>query len=150
MQQPSEAFHGGRPASAEELRLRFDGSRSDAQVIEVGASVATTAYGGELRVPVHPLIGSVSSMAISWRLEPGERTSEAVLPISECGLCVVQGRGRILIGEDENHFYVGDLAFVPVQGRFAIENTGGEPMVILGLISPPDANILRAAGLWIE
>jgi mannose-6-phosphate isomerase-like protein (cupin superfamily) len=87
-------------------------------------------------------------MGISHRLGVGERTKEIVLPISECGLSVVQGVGKIQIGEDEYDFTVGDLAFIPVRRRFVIENTGDEPMVVLGLISPPDVSILRTTGLW--
>ncbi len=150
MSQPSETFHGGRPVPADELRRRSSGVRPGGRVFEVKTAAATTAYGGELRIPVHPMAGSVSSMGVSYKLGPREKSREFVLPISECGLSVVQGTGKIRIGEEEHDFAVGDLAFVPVQGKFAIENTGDEPMVMVGLISPPDANILRTAGLWME
>ena len=130
--------------------MAMSGPSSRGQVFQVAAAAATTAYGGELRIPVHPRAGSVSVMGISFKLEPGERSREFLLPISECGLSVVQGRGRIRIGEDEHPIEVGDLAFVPSYRKFAIENAGEEPMVLLGLVSPPDVGILRAAGLWTD
>jgi mannose-6-phosphate isomerase-like protein (cupin superfamily) len=150
MTKPNEDFHSGRPASSEEERLRSTGVRTKGQVFHVESAPAFTDYGGELRIPVHPLAGSVSAMAISYKLEPGEKSRVIVLSMSECGLNVVQGQGKIWIGETAHEFAVGDLAFVPVQARFSVANTGNEPLVLLGLISPPDPNMLRAAGLWLE
>ena len=150
MPKPSELFHGGRPAPAAGAGRRPSGVRSKGEVFHVASSSATTAYGGELRIPVHPAAGSVSSMAISYKLEPGQRSRETALTISECGLCVVQGRGRVRIGKSNHEVVVGDLAFIPVQKKFSIENTGEEPLVMLGLITPPDPTMLRLAGLWAE
>lgn len=150
MTKPNEVFHSGRPGSVDEVRGRSHGARSKGEVFHVASSPATTAYGGELRIPIHPLAGSVSAMAISYKLEPGEKSRVIVFGMSECGLSVVQGQGKIWIGETAHEFAVGDLAFVPVQARFSVANTGDDPLVMLGLISPPDPNMLRAAGLWLD
>lgn len=150
MTKPSEAFHGGRPTPAGDIRRRSKGASSEGEVFHVATAAATNAYGGDLRIPVHPLAGSVSAMSISYKLEAGEKSREFSLSMSESSLCVIQGAGRIRIGEEEHGFAVGDLAFVPVQGRFVIQNSGDEPLVVVGLISPPDPDMLRAAGLWPE
>lgn len=90
---PHEVFHGGVPASASEVRRLSNGVRSKGQVFHAASAVSTTAYGGELRILVHPLAGSVSAIPVSYKLEPGESSRE---------------------------------------------------------ISPPDPNMLRAAGLWTD
>ncbi len=150
MSKPNEVFHGGQPVDAGEVRSHPSGMRKEAKVFNVGTAPATTVYRGELRIPVHPLAGSVCAMGISYKLEPGERSRQFLLPVSECGLSVVQGRGKIRICDVNHDIEVGDLAFVPVQGRFTIENNGDEPLVLLGLITPPDSDILRVAGLWMD
>ena len=117
-------------------------------VFQVATAASTNAYGGTLRIPVHPETGSGSAMGISYELAPGEASREIRLAMSECGLCALQGDGMVRIGEKEQGFAVGDLAFVPARTTFVIRNTGDTPLVIAGLISPPDPDMLRIAGLW--
>jgi len=50
---------------------------------------------------------------------------------------IVQGRGLMMVGEEQQEVVAGTLVFIPSDTLHAIRNTGQEPLVYVSATAPP-------------
>ncbi|AGL16623.1 cupin domain-containing protein [Actinoplanes sp. N902-109] len=93
--------------------------------------------GGDLRVTLSPrTVGSSSGFGGILVLAPGEFVSEHYHPYSEEFLHVVAGRCELTVAGRVVALTAGDSAFVPINARHRLVNTGDEPVRAVFHLSP--------------
>ena len=95
--------------------------------------------GCRLRELLHPDHGAPLvnySLAWAW-VDPGERTLRHTLRESTEVYVIVQGQGRMHIGDDVEDVREGDTIVIPAGSEQWIENTGSGALGFLALVNPP-------------
>jgi quercetin dioxygenase-like cupin family protein len=69
-------------------------------------------------------------------LEPGQHMEKPVHEVQTRFYIVLEGKGRIGIGDIENETAKGMVAWIPAGNSHWIKNTGSVPMVLLVGITP--------------
>lgn len=101
------------------------------------ARVIKTPHGSEIR----PLVDRTTSEIKLCSL------AEEVLPVgaavgrhhhleTEEVYYILQGRGRMTVGDEVREVAAGDAIFIPIDSKHALENTGDEPVRLLLVCGP--------------
>jgi len=78
------------------------------------------------------------NMAVTWvEALPGSQQSLHAHANREQVYVIVQGRGRMIVDDDEEDVSAGMLVFTPPGARHAIRNPGPEPLLYISATSPP-------------
>ena len=95
--------------------------------------------GCRLRELLHPDRGAPGvdySLAWAW-VDPGEQTLPHTLRAQTEVYVIVQGTGRMHIGDEESDVTEGDTIVIPAGSVQWIENTGAGVLGLLALVNPP-------------
>jgi mannose-6-phosphate isomerase-like protein (cupin superfamily) len=96
-----------------------------------------TKDGSEIRELVGPAWTPADNQSLAEAtIPPGSATIEHYHRVTEELYYVVQGTGRLRVGDDERDIAVGDCAVIPPGERHTIANTGEEPLRILCCCAP--------------
>jgi mannose-6-phosphate isomerase-like protein (cupin superfamily) len=77
-------------------------------------------------------------LAITWvEAAPGSRQPLHAHANSEQVYIIVGGRGRMIVGSDEQEVHAGTLVFIPAGAEHAIYNPGPEVLVYASAAAPP-------------
>ena len=69
--------------------------------------------------------------------EPGQEHKAHVHEGQDKLYYVLQGSGRLTVGEERSHFQAGDLALAPAGVEHSLRNDGPEKLVVLVIFAPP-------------
>jgi quercetin dioxygenase-like cupin family protein len=93
-----------------------------------------SSVGVEFSFPLYAGNGAASSAVVYFEVAPGKR-----LPLhrdsAEETLYIVGGEGLATIGENTAPVKTGDLAVVPTWEPHGVENTGSEPLKVIGFFA---------------
>jgi len=95
--------------------------------------------GCRLRELLHPERGAPLvnySLAWAW-VDAGERTLRHTLRQGTEVYVIVQGQGRMHIGDEAEDVREGDTIVIPADSEQWIENTGSGVLGFLALVNPP-------------
>jgi quercetin dioxygenase-like cupin family protein len=92
--------------------------------------------GGPIRVnfPLHSALGTASTAAVLFELEPGNALATHADSAEEV-LLVLAGEGEAHIGAERGRLRTGQVAVVPAMAPHGIRNVGHTPLRVLGLFS---------------
>jgi quercetin dioxygenase-like cupin family protein len=92
--------------------------------------------GGPIRVafPFHSAVGTASTAAVVFELEPGAGLATHTDSAEEV-LLVLAGEGEAEVGDQRGGLTAGQLAIVPAMAPHAIRNVGETTLRVLGFFS---------------
>jgi len=100
--------------------------------------ILITETGTELRVLMDTTAKGQGRMSLAMEtLRPGQHTSPHWHEHIEEIYYVVQGSGRMEIGEEARLVRAGDAILIPIRSVHCLHNTGDEDLVLLCPVSPP-------------
>ncbi len=98
----------------------------------------TTKDGSEIRELIHPdAHGNHNQSLAEARIPPGQTTLLHRHNHSEELYHITSGHGLMLLDNEKFEIRVGDTVLIPPGTPHAVENFGGEPLVMLCCCSPP-------------
>jgi len=102
-----------------------------------GLEPFVTKDGSEIRELVGPAWTPADNQSLAEAtIAPGGATMEHYHRVTEELYYVVEGTGRLTVGDDEREVDVGDCAVIPPGERHTIVNTGDGPLRILCCCAP--------------
>jgi quercetin dioxygenase-like cupin family protein len=92
--------------------------------------------GGPIRVgfPFHSNVGTGSSAAVVFELEPGSELATHTDSAEEV-LLVLEGEGEARVGDEQERLSAGQLAVVPAMVPHSVANVGSRRLRVLGVFS---------------
>lgn len=98
----------------------------------------TTKDGSEIRELMHPSVhGNHNQSMAEATIAPGQQTLSHRHRNSEELYHITAGHGLMQLGKDKFEVRAGDTIAIPPGMSHAVENFGGEPLVILCCSAPP-------------
>lgn len=74
-----------------------------------------------------------------YGLEPGQSQAGHRHAVGDKLYCVLAGRGRIRVGDDERDVATGDLVCAPAGSEHAVHNPGPDRLALLVVMAPKPA-----------
>lgn len=135
-----------------ELEALAEKARRKGVVLRISQAVHFRQWGAHRRQVLHPKVGSrlVSMGAIV--IAPGQTFGAQDGPhhhrLSEDTVFIVEGEGRVWLGDKWVPVKAGDVFHVPPLVPHCVENTGSVPLVTIGGQTPIDLDYQRVVGTW--
>lgn len=78
------------------------------------------------------------NLTITWvEGAPGSQQSSHSHQANEQAYVMVRGRGLMMVGDESQEVGPGTVIFVPPNTNHSIQNIGEEPLLFIGVTSPP-------------
>jgi quercetin dioxygenase-like cupin family protein len=92
--------------------------------------------GGPIRVtfPLHSAVGTASTAAVLFELEPGDALATHTDSAEEA-LLVLAGEAEAHVGDEHGRLSTGQLAIVPAMAPHGVRNVGETTLRVLGFFS---------------
>ena len=101
------------------------------------AHVINTPHGSEIRPLVDRTTSTIELCSLAEEVLPaGAAVGRHHHLETEEIYYILQGRGRMMVGNESREVATGDAVFIPRQMIHTLENTGNEPMKILLVCGP--------------
>lgn len=90
------------------------------------------------------------TLTVTWvECAPGSQQELHAHRISEQAYVIVEGSGRMIVGDEEQEVNTGTLVFIPPGQPHAIRNTGNERLMYVSATSPPFPVDHRDGSTWL-
>src|SRR5437868_12526327 len=101
------------------------------------ASVINTPHGSEIRPLVDRTTSNIERCSLAEEVLPvGVAVGRHYHLETEEIYYILQGRGRMTVGDEMREVAAGDAIFIPIKQSHRLENTGDEPMRLLLVCGP--------------
>jgi mannose-6-phosphate isomerase-like protein (cupin superfamily) len=111
------------------------------------AAVINTPHGSEIRPLIDRTTSDIERCSLAEEVLPvGAAVGRHHHLLTEEIYYILQGRGRMTIGEEAREVSAGDAIFIPLERAHTLENTGHEPMRLLLVCGPAYSLVDHLAG----
>jgi mannose-6-phosphate isomerase-like protein (cupin superfamily) len=90
------------------------------------------------------------NLSVTWvECTPGSQQDLHAHRASEQAYVIIEGRGRMIVGEEERDVEPGTLVFIPPGQPHAIKNIHDQRLVYVSATSPPFPLERRDGSMWV-
>jgi len=101
------------------------------------AAVINTPHGSKIRTLVDRTTSAIEQCSLAEEILPvGASVGRHHHLLTEEIYYILQGSGRMTVGEETRDVFEGDAVFIPREMAHTLENTGQTPMTILLVCGP--------------